>query len=72
MYAIAMMSDTFNIIITLIIALLCAITIMRPFLFIKTRASDRETQQRLLVTAVAVEKLKMSWRARYREPDHEY
>ena len=67
-----MMSDTFNIIITLIIALLCVITIMQPFLFIKTRARDHETQKRLLATAVEVEKLKMSWRARYRKPDHEY
>jgi hypothetical protein len=67
-----MMSDTFNIIVTLIIALLCVITLLQPFLLFKTRASYHETQKRLLTTAVEVEKLKMSWRARYRKPDDEY
>ena len=42
-----------------------SLTILQPFVFTKTGASDRETQKRLLATAVEVEKLKLSWRARY-------
>jgi len=62
----------FNIIITLIIPVLYAVTILQPFVFTKTGPSDRETQKRLLATAVEVEKLKLSWRARYQKPDHEF
>jgi len=69
---IAMISDAFNIIITILIGALCAVTIIQPFVLTKTDASDRETRKRLLATAVEVEKHKMSWRARHRRSDNEF
>jgi hypothetical protein len=35
------------------------LTIPQPFMFTKTGASDRETQKRLLATAVEVERIKL-------------
>jgi len=43
---IAMISDTFNIIITILIGALCAVTIIQPFVLTKTDASDREIRKK--------------------------
>ena len=65
MHALVMASGVFDLAIVFVIMLLCAITIVTPFTLAKTAASDLDPQKRLLATAVEVEKLKLSWRARY-------
>jgi hypothetical protein len=47
------------------------IPIITTLLFIKTTQDDLESQGKLLATAVEVEKIRTSWRARHQTPDRE-
>jgi hypothetical protein len=55
--------------VTLSIGLIPIITTM---LFVKTTHDDLEFQRELLVTAVQVEKIRTSWRARHQTPDRDW
>jgi hypothetical protein len=48
------------------------VPIITTLLFAKTTHDDLESQRELLATAVEVEKIRMSWRARHRTPDREW
>jgi hypothetical protein len=49
-----------------------SIPIITTLLFIKKGRDDLEFQRELLPTAVQVEKIQMSWRARHQTPDREW
>jgi hypothetical protein len=55
-----------------IILSVSSIPIITTLLFVKTGQDDLESQRELLATAVQVEKIQMSWRARHQTPDREW
>jgi hypothetical protein len=48
------------------------IPIITTMLFVKTTHDDLEFQRELLATAVQVEKIRTSWRARHQTPDRDW
>jgi hypothetical protein len=49
-----------------------SIPIIMTLPFVKTGQDDLESQRELLATAVQVEKIQMSWRARHQTPDRDW
>ena len=49
-----------------------SIPIIATLLFVKTGEDDLESQRELLATAVQVEKIRTSWRARHQTPDRDW
>jgi hypothetical protein len=69
---VVMESDMFSLLAILVVILsVGSIPIITTLLFIKTGREDLESQRELLATAVQVEKIQMSWRARHQTPDRE-
>ena len=48
------------------------IPIITTMFFVKTTHDDLEFQRELLATAVQVEKIRTSWRARHQTPDRDW
>jgi hypothetical protein len=48
------------------------IPIITAMLFVKSTNDDLELQRELLATAVQVEKIRTSWRARHQTPDRDW
>ena len=48
------------------------IPIITTMLFVKTTHDDLEYQREFLATAVQVEKIRTSWRARHQTPDRDW
>ena len=55
-----------------IILSVSSIPIIATLLFVKTTHDDLEFQRELLATAVQVEKIRTSWRARHQTPDRDW